>query len=782
MTDPFDHFRDTLSSAAPSGESRERGAARAMAAFDAEFPTETEAAGKSADSRQGSDGAARLTDRNQSSEGRRRVRSGRRSMRKWLLRGGLVAGGLSAVAALSTVIMIDSGVGGERSVASYFAKPLMDNFRRTWRESDAAPAPRSAPAPPAERQAVSSKSEQLAAADRFLEQSISQLSAEVEQIQQLEERGLASSSRLRAAERALAVRESQLAKLRGDTANAADAARRGEAISLLRHRNQQALAARGLAAEDSAARSLSPQAADADILGGAMESNPKFVLEENDGALETEQADLSDSALVETALLIEEQRDRFEDFEPSPVTSVAEKPVSTFSIDVDTASYAFLRGALNAGRIPPKDAIRVEELVNYFPYDYAGPDSAETPFKASVVVTPTPWNADTKLMHIGIKGYSPPVAERPRANLVFLIDTSGSMNQPNKLPLVINSLRLLLGALDEDDTVSIVVYAGAAGTVLEPTKASERAKIEAALAELRAGGSTAGAAGLRLAYQQARENFDAEAVNRVILATDGDFNVGFSSPDEMKEFVEKQRDSGVFLSVLGFGRGNYHDALMQALAQNGNGVAAYIDTLSEARKVLADEAGGALIPIAKDVKIQVEFNPAVISEYRLIGYETRALRREDFNNDAVDAGDIGSGHTVTAIYELTPKGSPAELVDPPRYSGNGAAPVVPASASDELAFVKIRYKQPEADESTLITRPVGLDDERADIADAPQETRFATAVAAFAQRLRREGRLGEYDFDDVIALAAAAKGDDPYGYRSEFVNLVRLAKSLSAQQ
>ena len=473
-------------------------------------------------------------------------------------------------------------------------------------------------------------------------------------------------------------------------------------------------------------------------------------------------------------------RDRFTSFEPNSVKSSRDEPVSTFSIDVDTASYSYLRRGLNGGRIPPARAIRVEELVNYFPYGYPGSDNADEPFKASVSVVPTPWNAGTQLMHIGIKGYVPPAAERPRANIVLLIDTSGSMNAPDKLPLLINSFRLLLATLDEDDTISIVTYAGSAGTVLEPTAASERSKIEDAFDRLRAGGSTAGAAGLRLAYDKAQESFDAEAVNRVILATDGDFNVGFSSPEEMKAYVEKKRETGVFLSVLGFGQGNYNDALMQALAQNGNGVAAYIDTLSEARKVLAGEAGGALVPIAKDVKIQVEFNPATISEYRLIGYETRALNREDFNNDKVDAGDINSGHTVTAIYEITPTGSPAETIDPLRYGAD--ALTVSENASDELAFVKIRHKLPNSDTSTLQTRPVTQGDVvgRLDIAD--REARFAIAVAAIGQKLQGQSALSDYDWDDAIALANGARGDDPFGYRAEFVGLARLAKSLDTRR
>ena len=378
---------------------------------------------------------------------------------------------------------------------------------------------------------------------------------------------------------------------------------------------------------------------------------PKYILRDDDGNVVREF----------------KSRDAFEKYQANLPTSVTETPVSTFSIDVDTSSYSFLRASINRGQLPPREAIRLEEMINYFPYDYEAPNSADEPFKANVTVTSNPWNEDTKLMHIGIKGYVPKQSEKPRSNLVFLIDTSGSMRSPNKLPLLINSFKLLLNTLDEDDTVSIVTYASSTGTVLEPTRVKNKAEILAALNNLRAGGSTAGAAGLELAYQNAQENFDDEGVNRVILATDGDFNVGFSSPDDMKTFVEKKRETGIFLSVLGFGMGNYNDHLMQSLAQNGNGVAAYIDTLAEANKVLADEAGGALFTIAKDVKIQVEFNPTEVAEYRLIGYETRALKRQDFNNDKVDAGEIGAGHSVTAIYEMTPVGSPAVTVDKLRY-------------------------------------------------------------------------------------------------------------------
>ena len=434
-----------------------------------------------------------------------------------------------------------------------------------------------------------------------------------------------------------------------------------------------------------------------------------------------------------------------------------------------------MRNSINRGQLPPAGAVRLEELINYFPYDYDAPSSADEPFKANVTVTPNPWNADTKLMHIGIKGYVPEMEDRPRSNIVFLIDTSGSMNQANKLPLLISSFKLLLSTLDADDTVSIVTYAGRAGTVLEPTAASEKSKIKEALNKLRSGGSTAGAAGLELAYQKAQESFTEDGNNRVILATDGDFNVGFSSPDEMKTFIEEKRETGIFLSVLGFGNGNYNDHLMQSLAQNGNGVAAYIDTLAEANKVLANEAGSALMTIAKDVKIQVEFNPAKISEYRLIGYETRALKREDFNNDKVDAGEINAGHTVTAIYELTPVGSPAEVFDPLRYASDKIEQMT--KGSDEYAFVKIRHKLPNSDTSTLQSFPIGKGQERS-LRSASDDMRFAAAVAAFGQKLRGDTQLEDFSYEDAIRLATEAKGEDKHGYRAEFIQLMRLAENL----
>jgi Ca-activated chloride channel family protein len=469
-------------------------------------------------------------------------------------------------------------------------------------------------------------------------------------------------------------------------------------------------------------------------------------------------------------------RDRFDGATPNPVKVAAEEPVSTFSVDVDTASYAFARRELNRGVLPQKAAVRIEELVNYFDYDYPLPDSRDTPFRATVVVYPTPWNPATRLVQIGIQGYALAPAQRPRANLVFLIDVSGSMNAPDKLPLLENALRLLVEGLQPQDSVAIVTYAGRAGTVLEPTAGTDKHKILRAIEQLGAGGSTAGGEGIRQAYALARAQYDSAAVNRVILATDGDFNVGITDQGELKGFVERERASGISLSVLGFGQGNYNDALMQALAQNGNGNAAYIDTLNEARKVLVEEAGGTLFTIAKDVKIQVEFNPARVAEYRLLGYETRLLRREDFSNDQVDAGEIGAGHRVTALYEITPAGSPARRVDDLRYGVPSPAP----GQSDELGFLKIRYKLPAESESRLVTLPITDDLAVASAKDAPNAVGFAAAVAGFGQLLRGDPYLQQFGYDAVLALGEATRGPDRFGYRSEFLNLVRLAKSAPA--
>lgn len=469
----------------------------------------------------------------------------------------------------------------------------------------------------------------------------------------------------------------------------------------------------------------------------------------------------------------EDGRDQFESVETNPIKLVSKDPVSTFSSDVDTSSYSFVRRQLNSGNLPQKDAIRVEEMINYFDYTYPVPETKEHPFKPTIAITDSPWNDGKKLMHIGIKGYD--VETRPKSNLVFLLDTSGSMNASDKLPLLKNSLKLMLDSMNEDDMISIVAYAGSAGAVLEPTQAKEKSKIIAALENLRAGGSTAGAAGITLAYQLAEQNFKDDAVNRVILATDGDFNVGITNREELKDFVERKREKGIFLSVFGFGQGNYNDHLMQTLAQNGNGVAAYIDTLNEARKILVEEATSTLFPIAKDVKFQVEFNPNKVAEYRLVGYETRALKREDFNNDKVDAGDIGAGHTVTAIYEITPTDSETRSIDPLRY-GEQTKDTSSISKSDEYGFLKIRYKNPKEDTSRLIEAPITSVNETLDDS-LKQDTDWAIAVASFGQLLKGSQYINNFDYDDVIALANSAKGMDEFGYRSEFVTLVRLAKT-----
>ncbi|RFC68058.1 MULTISPECIES: vWA domain-containing protein [Mesorhizobium] len=485
------------------------------------------------------------------------------------------------------------------------------------------------------------------------------------------------------------------------------------------------------------------------------------------------------SALQDVVVAEETSSDRVQSFDTNPLKVVAESPVSTFSIDSDTASYAYVRRALKEGQLPQPDTVRVEEMINYFPYDWKGPDSAATPFNTTVTVMPTPWNNGTKLLHVAIKGYDVKPVEQPKANLVFLIDVSGSMNEPDKLPLLRAAMRMLVNKLQPGDTVSIVTYAGEAGTVLEPTKVSDKAKILNAVEALTPGGSTAGEAGIREAYRLAQSSFVKGGVNRIMLATDGDFNVGQTDDGSLTRLVEEKRDSGVFLSVLGFGRGNLNDQMMQALAQNGNGTAAYIDTLQEAEKVLVEDASSTLFPIAKDVKIQVEFNPNTVSEYRLIGYETRALAREDFNNDAVDAGEIGSGHAVTAIYEITPKGSPAEQVDALRY---GKAEADSEVGNGEFAFVKLRYKQPDGDVSKLITTPVTQANEVASFDAAGTDQRFSVAVAAFGQKLRHASEVRNFSFDQIEKMASSARGDDPFGYRTEFLSLVRLADAMGGSK
>ncbi|HEX5377666.1 MAG TPA: VWA domain-containing protein [Phenylobacterium sp.] len=467
------------------------------------------------------------------------------------------------------------------------------------------------------------------------------------------------------------------------------------------------------------------------------------------------------------------ETERYPHAQMNPIKRTAEEPVSTFSVDVDTAAYANVRRMLQDGVRPPTDAVRVEELINYFDYGYERPNDPATPFKPFVAVTPSPWSADRQIVQIGLQGYDIPRARQPPLNLVFLIDTSGSMSGEDRLPLAKKALNLLIDQLRPQDRVAMVAYAGSAGAVLGSTSGDQKLKMRCALGALSSGGSTAGGEGLALAYALAGQNFDSRAVNRVILMTDGDFNVGVADPAKLKDFVAEKRRTGVYLSVYGFGGGNYNDTLMQALAQNGNGTAGYIDTLSEARKSFRDDFSGSLFPIADDVKIQVEFNPARVSEYRLIGYETRLLNREDFNNDKVDAGEVGSGASVTALYEITPAGARPSS-DPLRYGGTAARP--PRTAGSELAYLKIRYKLPGRDASKLIERPIGAADVHDRVESAPEPARWALAVAGFGQKLRHDPWVSDrFGWSEIAGLAQGARGQDPFGLRAEFVQLVRAA-------
>lgn len=484
---------------------------------------------------------------------------------------------------------------------------------------------------------------------------------------------------------------------------------------------------------------------------------------------------ISDGSFRERGTFQQPEGDKFTDFNANGIHVVAENPVSTFSIDVDTASYAYIRQALMMGEIPTPEAVRVEELINYFDYDYGVPPEGGVPFASNVTVVPSPWNVNNRLVHIGIKGQRMEMANVAPANLVFLIDTSGSMNSANKLPLLKRAFGLLVNEMRPQDTISIVTYAGSAGVALEPTSAAEKAKILAALDALTPGGSTAGAEGIMTAYRLAEQAFIKDGTNRILLATDGDFNVGISEPGGLKRLIEEKRRSGVFLSILGFGQGNYNDAGMQALAQAGNGNAAYIDSFSEARKVLVEEIGGTLLTIAKDVKVQVEFNPETVSEYRLIGYETRLLDREDFNNDAVDAGDIGAGHSVTALYEITPRGATGAM-DPLRYERQSHSDIV--NKDNELGFVKIRYKAPDGDVSSLIETSIEAATQLPSLKAASDDTRFAVAVAAFGQKLRKSAYLGKMDWQNIKTLALSARGVDATGRRAEFIQLINAASQI----
>ena len=468
----------------------------------------------------------------------------------------------------------------------------------------------------------------------------------------------------------------------------------------------------------------------------------------------------------------------------NPFKRAIDEPLSTFSIDVDTASYANVRRFLRNGELPPKDAVRIEELLNYFDYAYAPPANSD-PFAAHVELVECPWNGANRLMRIGLKGREVEVHTRPRANLVFLLDVSGSMKPANKLPLVRDAMQMLTKQLRPDDRVAIVTYAGNSGLVLPSTLGADQATILSAIGNLNAGGSTNGAAGIELAYQVAQDHFFDEGVNRVILATDGDFNVGVTDRGSLDRLIEEKAKSGVFLTVLGVGEGNLKDATMEQLANNGNGHYAYLDSEREARKVLVEQIGGTLVTIAKDVKIQIDFNPQVVGEYRLIGYENRVLAARDFDDDTKDAGEIGAGHAVTALYEITPP----EAIPYPNASGTQSRYVtrVPTGADTlttlpdgtevpQLLTVKLRYKQPDGDTSTLLEIPITA--EAKPMMEASRDTRFAASVAAFGMALRESPYRGTTDWDLIANLAEDGLGDDVHGYRNEFMSMVRIARAL----
>ncbi len=461
----------------------------------------------------------------------------------------------------------------------------------------------------------------------------------------------------------------------------------------------------------------------------------------------------------------------------NPFLKVNDNPLSTFSIDVDAASYSNVRRFINDGQLPPPGAVRIEELINYFSYQYPQPNNGE-PFSVNTEISNCPWNDKHKLVLIGLQGKIIPYETLPASNLVFLIDVSGSMDEPDKLPLVKSSLKLLVDQLRPKDKVALVVYAGNAGLVLPSTDGENKTKIKEAIDNLDAGGSTAGGAGIQLAYKIAKQNFAQGGNNRVILCTDGDFNVGLSSDDALENLIEKERESGIFLTVLGYGTGNYQDSKMQKLADKGNGNHAYIDGIGEAKKVLINEFGGTLFTIAKDVKLQTEFNPGKVQAYRLIGYENRMLAKEDFNNDKKDAGELGSGHTVTALYEVIPMGikdDASDSVDALRYQKN-AVVKISKNYTDEIMNVKLRYKKPDGDASKLLEYP--LMDKQISLGKTSDNFRFAAAVAEFGMLLRDSKFKGDGDFDLVQALARNALGKDKEGYRKEFLQLVENAALL----
>jgi Ca-activated chloride channel homolog len=539
-------------------------------------------------------------------------------------------------------------------------------------------------------------------------------------------------------------------------------------------RNQQGLVGDQSAASRTAPRHLKLQ--DVEITQGvasAQSTPPVVVAEAEDNAAYFFNTRSDSAALLNT-----------EDYDPiveNKFLATTGNPLSTFSIDVDEAAYSNIRRYIENGSIPPAGAVRIEEMINYFDYTYPQPKNDE-PFSVNTEISACPWSPQHRLVHIGLQGKEIPVTNLPAANMVFLIDVSGSMQEVNKLPLVKSSLNLLVDQLRNDDKVAIVVYAGNAGMVLPSTSGSNKAAIKEAIDNLQAGGSTAGGEGIKLAYKIAKQEFIKNGNNRVILATDGDFNVGVSSDDELVSLIEKERQSGVFLSVLGYGMGNYKDNKMQLLADKGNGNHSYIDNINEARKVLVNEFGSTLFTIAKDVKLQLEFNPAKVQAYRLIGYENRVMAAEDFNDDKKDAGELGSGHTVTALYEVIPVGVKSDFiktVDSLKYQPSKNNIDIPAN-TQEIMTIKLRYKMPDGDVSKLITHPVI--DSPLELVNTSDNFRFSAAVASFGMLLRNSEYRQLSSWQQVISLATAAKGADINGYRAEFIRLARAASSMIAKK
>jgi Ca-activated chloride channel family protein len=481
---------------------------------------------------------------------------------------------------------------------------------------------------------------------------------------------------------------------------------------------------------------------------------------------------------VPGAPVLRADTERYPDATPNPVRRVADEPVSTFSIDVDTASYSNVRRFIDEGRAPPADAVRIEEMINYFDYGYDRPRTASEPFAITTAVAASPWSPGRQIVHVGLQGYELPEGQRRPLNLTFLVDVSGSMGPPDRLALAQKAMNLVIDRLRPQDTVAVTYYASGAGTTLAPVSGDQKLRLRCAVASLSAGGGTGGAQGLANAYDQAQANFARDRVNRILLFTDGDFNVGVTDNQRLEDYVAAKRETGVYLSVYGFGRGNLQDARMQVLSQAGNGAAAYVGDLNEARRLFGPAFDRGAFPIADDVKIQVEFNPARVSEYRLIGYETRMLNEADFNNDRIDAGEVGSGASVTALYEITPVGGPSQLTER-RYEGNRSLGVGGGDPDGEVGFVQVRYKLPGERDSRLMQRVLSNAGAGRVSAQPPESTRWALAVAAFGQKLRNDPWLGDgFSWNEVLEQAQGARGEDPFGERAEFVQMVRAAQGL----